>query len=1367
MSDALLRFRDDQGTEREFGLDPRTITNIGSKPDNQLVLPGEQILPIHIQTRFDGRTWIYRCDPQRPVTLNGEPASQGRLKNGDAMQVGPYLLVFEETRGAPSSLESFGIDDSGTLANLLPDTGSPSNQKGALDLEALESEIGSSTGLNEPDLAGLVAETGVGGPSSEAFNLAGLDDAQLEPVTEESLNPGMLSPKPGAPGGGPLDDLSFEPHPSPRLSEPDLQSPGPPGPGKARIPDSTLSLDEEPVSQDAPPGAAPSGPSGSSPLEPLDPDADISNIHFSDSTDGEPATQGTGFEMREAVSGSPTPVQFGGPPVPSDKDTDTKDERHVDTIQESGVKLVSDDAADEGFVSLGGQGTGYHPRRHATVVRSRETDNKQMVATIAIATVIVAVTIFFGYVLFKPPPEAPDSPVFEGLLEAFVEAEDDEVRELEKEFWDSPASETQKARVKEMMTVLELRDLSGEEKHAAVVKAGEIYLGGDPHYRFVVAPLMQKSLLQLAKVRKEEGDLTTAGSYLTRVTKLAFETDKAAEARMLLEEIRRQKQASQVESVSKERFGDLKSDVEMLFVRTAYREVLKRYEEVLKLFPKAREDPDLRRIVKAAADAIEKAEVGTIQLVKVTGIEARELLVEPTDEVAPDRLPITPTLFLPAGKEPKAVDGKETFQPGDPDQRDLVVVLEAGALWGLNPETGRICWFSPVGGSGGIRPVEVPLPNAPPQILAYDAAARQLQLVSSADGKERWRIQLKGKLCVLPHSNGRRIWLGTEPEGDEDWPPRALVIDAFSGQLVARADLPSPPSCAPVEDRFEAGGGPRSFLYVCTRKGQLYVVSLADGSTVQGLELKGIAVQPPLKVPPFLLVFQSHRNQGLVTVARVTENGLGEREERQNLPMAEPPETMPSVDAALVFAPGDRGSITALGVEVQRDESPVYDAGEGAQGLGLGPRVHVTATEEGRHLYAAGRGLKSLEFRQFEKAGRYRARWAFTGQEGWPQPGTARGPVIQRRGRVLLWTSHLKGPGGLVWSLEPQTGRIQWCVSVGGSLGCAPLVVSDEKLFLRTGNGRLLAAMWQAEGVLLEPRDYDVAKLNDFRRYASPPVPADVGGTPTLFFGNHDGQFYAIARSTGFLAWKNPFSCDAPVVSAPLVIGDVATFSAGTHVYGLKTRDGSKVYDFSVAGDSPFLTPPRLIEGLLLVGNRDGAVYGLQPVKEASVPFLKEQWKFETDGPVRSPVVSAGGLILAGSDDGRLYGLSAEGALKRRWPLGGPVTAGPVAHGDRVFVGTQNGRIVCIAPEADDPVWHWRLDARVEPCSLLVSENRLLVGTVQGDLLLFSAEDGSKIRSLRAGRAAVRGMALSKSRLFVASDDGHLYSFPSERIAAP
>ena len=74
----------------------------------------------------------------------------------------------------------------------------------------------------------------------------------------------------------------------------------------------------------------------------------------------------------------------------------------------------------------------------------------------------------------------------------------------------------------------------------------------------------------------------------------------------------------------------------------------------------------------------------------------------------------------------------------------------------------------------------------------------------------------------------------------------------------------------------------------------------------------------------------------------------------------------------------------------------------------------------------------------------------------------------------------------------------------------------------------------------------------------------------------------------------------------------------------------------------------------------------------------KSIWTFATQGKVDSSPVVCGDKVVVGSDDGRLYLVSlATGKQLWSYEIGQPVSSSPAVADGRVIVGSEDGSVYC------------------------------------------------------------------------------------------
>lgn len=186
-------------------------------------------------------------------------------------------------------------------------------------------------------------------------------------------------------------------------------------------------------------------------------------------------------------------------------------------------------------------------------------------------------------------------------------------------------------------------------------------------------------------------------------------------------------------------------------------------------------------------------------------------------------------------------------------------------------------------------------------------------------------------------------------------------------------------------------------------------------------------------------------------------------------------------------------------------------------------------------------------------------------------------------------------------------------------------------------------------------------------------------------------------------------------------------------------------------------------------------------------PPVRLAWTYATQGPLRTSAAIVSGVAYVGSLDGWLYALEVStGRRLWRFPAEAGVTGAPAVADDRIYFGTEEGEVYCVAPpDSDGPpagrlVWRYRVGAPVT-ASPLVSDSRLvLVGAADSYLYALERASGklawrlatggpvvasvSKVSHPVPARVDAEGVATAKGpSAIVASADGKLYALDEVR----
>lgn len=324
---------------------------------------------------------------------------------------------------------------------------------------------------------------------------------------------------------------------------------------------------------------------------------------------------------------------------------------------------------------------------------------------------------------------------------------------------------------------------------------------------------------------------------------------------------------------------------------------------------------------------------------------------------------------------------------------------------------------------------------------------------------------------------------------------------------------------------------------------------------------------------------------------------------------------------------------------------------------------------------------------------------------------------------VLTEKLVLSAAGRTVFALKRSSGELAWENSVAQqqilSSGCLAgdvfVVGSDDGvLYAFTATNGTSKWRFRAGGEFTGGATYDAAselifvgssarKLHVLQRNGALAyeftAEANVASTPAVdaervYFGDDSGNFFALEKKTGVLAWKLQPS-PGESIRSPAVLGEEAIyFSSGDpdgkkrgHVHKVG-YDGSPEWNSECAGGShacyscwtaPADLGPVVVVGCGLDTVRKGAIWGLK-VSDGSVAWkVDAKHDCQTSSPVR-----VGGAAVLGCIDGSLHAVSAEGKVLWTYPTATGIWATAAVDGDELVTASH------------DAVHAVRLDQRAE-----------------------------------------------------------------------
>jgi outer membrane protein assembly factor BamB len=184
----------------------------------------------------------------------------------------------------------------------------------------------------------------------------------------------------------------------------------------------------------------------------------------------------------------------------------------------------------------------------------------------------------------------------------------------------------------------------------------------------------------------------------------------------------------------------------------------------------------------------------------------------------------------------------------------------------------------------------------------------------------------------------------------------------------------------------------------------------------------------------------------------------------------------------------------------------------------------------------------------------------------------------------------------------------------------------------------------------------------------------------TVYVTSLDSRLYAIDAATGVEQWS--YKTAAGVASTPVLDKDEGLIYIGGFDSRLRAIDlTSHEQRWQVEADNWFWTRPLVADGVVYAGSLDKKVYAVEAASGT------DRWTrpFATDAPVHAAPVMAGGKLIVVDRDGNVFALDPEDgtlAPAQELNVGADVLADPLVMADgNVLIVTTKGDVVRIDPE--------------------------------------------------------------------------------------
>lgn len=188
------------------------------------------------------------------------------------------------------------------------------------------------------------------------------------------------------------------------------------------------------------------------------------------------------------------------------------------------------------------------------------------------------------------------------------------------------------------------------------------------------------------------------------------------------------------------------------------------------------------------------------------------------------------------------------------------------------------------------------------------------------------------------------------------------------------------------------------------------------------------------------------------------------------------------------------------------------------------------------------------------------------------------------------------------------------------------------------------------------------------------------------YIGAGDGRLYAVQLGPR-LSWQQ--TVGAAVSAQPQVDAAGAYFGAEDgRVYGVNLADGTRKWAF--ATDGAIVADLAMARNVLYVGSTDGKLYALDTALGAS-RRQQQRWMlpYFAGGAIRQAPVRRGATIYVVAEQTGVHAVRArDGAGLWQCPQADAFLA---ASRDRVFLGAEGGRLICVERDTGAVLWEEQL----------------------------------------------------------------------------
>jgi outer membrane protein assembly factor BamB len=228
------------------------------------------------------------------------------------------------------------------------------------------------------------------------------------------------------------------------------------------------------------------------------------------------------------------------------------------------------------------------------------------------------------------------------------------------------------------------------------------------------------------------------------------------------------------------------------------------------------------------------------------------------------------------------------------------------------------------------------------------------------------------------------------------------------------------------------------------------------------------------------------------------------------------------------------------------------------------------------------------------------------------------------------------------------------------------------------------------------------------------------------------------------------YGTGAPVQCSPGVAdGIVVVGSRDGHIYGFDSASGTLKWCY-IAGNLIEFSSPSIIDGRVYIGCINASIICLDLY--TGMPY----WTSYVEDVVRSSPLIVDGHVYVGSADCNLYCLDASnGTIIWKYKTNGGIDCSPAYADGIVYFGSIDYHTYAVNASSGEEIW--KVFTVHGLCSPAVQNGRVYLGCNNGSVLCLNAYTGAGIWQFHTSDWVVSSPALAYGCVYIGSEDNNVY----------